>query len=911
MWFSATKISFLYRKKPNVYFKSFEHFINNLINAFARQSLIVCRLAEKAITSTRLAYFPFMKKYLLPSILTFFVHFCAVAQTDLSYYLPNNVLYDPAIPMPPSIIGHQVGEWHVTHDRLVNYMMALDKASDRITLEQTGLTYEARPLLLLTITSSKNHQNIESIRTQHLQLGDASKSGALDLKNMPAVFYLGCSIHGNEASGANAGLLMAYHLAAAKGPEIEKYLENTVILFDPSFNPDGLQRFSSWVNSRKSKVVATDANDTEHNEAWPGGRFNHYWFDLNRDWLVAQHPESQARAKKFQEWRPNVLTDHHEQGTNATFFFMPGEPSRVHPLTPDKNQELTKKMGEYHAKALDQIGSLYFTQEGYDDFYYGKGSTFPDVQGSIGILFEQASSRGHAQESSNGVLRFPFTIRNQFTTMLSSLKAINEMREELLSYQRDFFKTAAAEAAKDPVKAYIIGSKDKAKTHLFAEMALRQKIDVYKISSEQTINGKKFEAESSYLIPMNQTQYKLIQGMFYKQLKFKDSLFYDISSWTLPLAFGLDYEEVKTAPVLGEKITTLSAPVGKIIGTGDYAYVFEPYGYYTPRAMYRLLDKGIRIKVANEPFHGNGKKFDRGSILVSVDNQSRTPDQIQALMKEIAEKDAIDVFAFSTGLDYQGVSLGSGSFSVLRKPEIAIVIEGGISATDAGELWHLLDARYQIPVTLIPISIFNTASLQRYNTIIIPEGNHNAITDASKDKLRSWVQNGGVLIGFERALNFFASSGLGKFDLKKEDEQAKKDPAKPKPYADIDEALGAQQTSGAIFEAEADLTHPLLYGYTSARVPMFKANNLFMQKAPGAYANPLVYGNAPLISGYITKSNYDKLKNSSVLGIAAMGRGRVIGFAENMAFRAFWFGTNKMLMNAIFLGPTISAEASR
>ena len=272
------------------------------------------------------------------------------AQLDLSYYLPPHVKYDPAIPTPQSVIGHEVGEWHVTHDKLVAYMMALDKASDRISLQITGYTHEARPLLLLTITSPKNHQNIEAIRTQHLQLGEATKSGALDIKNMPAVFYLGSSIHGNEASGANAGLVMAYHLAAAQGPEIEKYLENTIILFDPSFNPDGLQRFTAWVNSRKSKVISTDPNDTEHNEAWPGGRFNHYWFDLNRDWLVAQHPESQARAKQFQAWRPNVLNDHHEQGTNATFFFMPGVPSRVNPLTPDKNQELTKKIGEYHPK---------------------------------------------------------------------------------------------------------------------------------------------------------------------------------------------------------------------------------------------------------------------------------------------------------------------------------------------------------------------------------------------------------------------------------------------------------------------------------------------------------------------------------------------------------------------------------
>jgi hypothetical protein len=857
-----------------------------------------------------------MKKTALLAVLLLATHLILPAQPKLSYYLPAGTQYNPAIPTPPSIIGHEVGEWHITHDRLVNYMKALDAASDRITLEQTGLTYEARPLLLLTITSPKNHQNIETIRTQHLQLSDASKSGSLDLKNMPAVFYLGCSIHGNEASGANAGLLMAYHLAAAQGPEIEKYLENTVILFDPSFNPDGLQRFSGWVNARKSMMVSADANDTEHNEAWPGGRFNHYWFDLNRDWLVAQHPESRARAKKFQEWRPNVLTDHHEQGTNATFFFMPGVPSRVNPLTPDKNQELTRKMGEYHAKALDQIGSLYFTQEGYDDFYYGKGSTFPDIQGSIGILFEQASSRGHAQESTNGVLKFEFTIRNQFVTMLSSLKAINEMREELLAFQRDFYKNASAEAAKDPVKAYIVGSKDKARVNLFAELALRQKIDVYKLSSTQTINGKTFDAASSYILPTNQQQYKLLQSLFYKQLKFKDSIFYDISSWTMPLAFGLDYEEVKTAPALGDKVTTVPPAQGQLIGQGKYAYVIEPHHYYLPRATYRLLDKGVRVKVSNEIFNADGKSFERGSILIPVDNQDKTPEQISAIIKEINDKDGIDVYALSTGLDYKGVSLGSSSFYVLTKPEIAMLIDGGVSPTDAGELWHLLDTRFQIPVTMIPINVFNSASITRYNTILMPEGSYNGITDGAKEKLKSWVQAGGVLIGFERALNYFNSAGLGKFDVKKEEDlpagqAGKKDPAKPKPYADIDENLRAQATSGAIFEAEADLTHPFFYGYSSNKIAMFKANNLFIQKANGAYSNPLVYGNAPLLSGYITKPNYDKLKNSSVMGTAALGRGRVIGFTENMAFRAFWFGTNKILMNAIFYGPMVSPEASR
>ncbi len=834
-------------------------------------------------------------------------------QTDLDYYLPDGVSYDPKIPTPKSVIGHEVGEWHVSHDRLVNYMMALDKASDRITLEQTGLTYEARPLLLLTITSPKNHQNLEAIRTQHLQLSDPQKSGALDVKNMPVVYYLGCSIHGNEPSGANAGLAMAYHLAAAQGPEIEKYLENTIILFDPSFNPDGLNRFASWANSRKSKLISADPNDTEHNEPWPGGRTNHYWFDLNRDWLVAQLPESQARIKKFQQWKPNYLADHHEQGTNATFFFMPGEPHRVHPLTLEKNQELTRRMGEYHAKALDQIGSLYFTQEGYDDFYYGKGSTYPDVQGAVGVLFEQASSRGHAQESVNGVLRFPFTIRNQFTTMLSSLKAVNEMREDFLNYQRDFYKTNSSDAAKDPVKAYLFGSsKDKVKAFHLVELLQRQSVEVYKPTSNQVINGKTYEVESSYIVPLNQPQYRAIKAMFEKRSQFKDSLFYDISSWTLPLAFGLEYEELKANPSLGEKVVSPKMPVGKLFGgKANYAYVFESYGYYAPRAIYRLLSHGIRTKVSTEPFfHSNGKKFENGAIMVSLDNQDMNPDQIDVYIREIAERDGIDVYAFNTGLDYKGVSLGSSSFQLLKKPEIAMLIEGGISANDAGEMWHLFDQRFNMPVTLMPVSVFNSTSIARYTTLILPPGNYSTISESAKEKLKLWIQNGGVLIGFENALSWLQTSGLGKFEIKKDDDASKKEMS-PRPYADIDENRGAEETSGALFETTVDLTNPLLYGYYDNKVALFKSNNIFMEKAKGAYANPMIYGGAPLLSGYIRKSNYEKLKNTSALGVSVLGRGRVIGFTEGVTFRAFWYGTNKLLTNAIFYGSFINSEAGR
>ncbi|MBX2967436.1 MAG: zinc carboxypeptidase [Cyclobacteriaceae bacterium] len=835
------------------------------------------------------------------------------AQPDLSYYLPDGVTYSPAIPTPKSVIGHEVGDWHVSHDRLVNYMYAVANASDRISIQETGRTYETRPLLLMVITSPKNQARLEEIRKQHVQLSDPNQSAGLDTQTMPNVIYMGFSIHGNEPSGSNAALAVAYHLAAAQGPEIEKLLDEVVILFDPSFNPDGLHRFSSWVNSKRGMQISPDPYDLEHNEPWPSGRSNHYWFDLNRDWLVAQLPESQARATSFHAWKPTILTDHHEMGTNATFFFQPGVPSRNHPLTPEKNLHLTRKIGEFHARALDKIGSLYYTQEGFDDFYYGKGSTFPDVQGAIGILFEQSSSRGHAQESIHGVLTFPFTIRNQFTTALSTLQAAQAMREELLNYQREFFRNNMAEAAKDPVKAYVFGSQDKYRSHHLAEIIARHDIDVFSLSSSQTINGKRYERDGSYVVPMNQKQYRLIKSIFEKRTRFQDSLFYDISSWTLPLAFALDFDEVKVASanLQGDKFDVSKKPMGKIIGgRSDYAYVFETYGYYAPRALYRLLSRGIRVKVANNEFHhSDGKKFAPGSILIPLGIQEKSADLIEYIIKEIATDDGIDVYAFNTGLDYVGSSLGSNSFSTLREPKIALLVGGGVTSLEAGEIWHLLDTRFHIPVSLVPVDVFNRINPDKYNTIILAGGSYNSLSDGTKEKLRTWVQKGGVIIGQRTALNWLNSAGFGKFDMKKT--ESKDESANPKPYNNIAFTAGAQSISGAIFEIQADLSHPLFYGYTSSKIPVFKSGAMFMERSKNAFGNPATFTNNPLISGYITRESLDKLKNASFTGSSSLGQGRVIGFTENLAFRAFWFGTNKMLMNAIFYGHTISAGASR
>ncbi|RNC80212.1 MAG: zinc carboxypeptidase [Winogradskyella sp.] len=829
-----------------------------------------------------------MQRILSLALLFITISFYGQSNVDLSYYLPNDVQYDNNIPMPKSIIGHEVGEWHITHDKLVQYMYALAQASDRITIENRGKTFEDRPLLLLKITSPANHSRLSTIKQEHVKATQIDNTDT----NRPIVVYQGFSIHGNESSGSNAALAAAYYLAAAQGPKIDALLNNTVILFDPSLNPDGLQRFAYWANTNRSQNLNPDPNDREYSEVWPGGRTNHYWFDMNRDWLPVQLPESRVRIKTFHEWMPNILTDHHEMGTNSSFFFQPGIPSRTHPLTPKLNQDLTKQIATYHAKALDKIGSLYYSEESFDDFYYGKGSTFPDINGGIGILFEQASSRGHIQESVNGLLTFPFTIRNQFTAALSTLEAANGMREDILNYQHNFFKNARNEAKKEGKKAIVFGDeKDAARTYHMAEILKRHNIKFHDVKADFSVDGKQYKKGYSYIVPKNQNNTRLINAMFEKRTQFKDSLFYDISAWSFPLAFNLDYAETTTAEA-GAEINDLKFKKGGVREKSNYAYLTEWHEYYSPKFLYQVLKHGIRVKTSQKQFKANGKSYDYGTLMIPAQNQSLSNEKLFKLLDKLAQESHISIDAVSTGLN-DGIDLGSNNFRPLQLPKIALLVGDGMTSYDAGEIWHLLDTRYNIPVTKLDTKNFSRANLSRYNAIIMVNG--SGLNEGNTKKLQSWIRDGGTLIGYRRALNYLNGKKFMKIEFKKPKLVAKNITREQR-----SNFRGAQVIGGAIFETNLDRSHPINFGYKNSTLPMFRNTTLFVKPDKNSYNNPIQYTKDPLLSGYISKQNLDSLSGTVPLKIGGLGRGKVVAFTDNTNFRAFWYGTNKLLMNAIF-----------
>ncbi|MDP5138954.1 MAG: M14 family metallopeptidase, partial [Spirosomaceae bacterium] len=809
------------------------------------------------------------------------------------------VTYNPDIPTPQQFLGYQLGEQHITPYENYAYMRELARLSDRITVETYGKTYENRELLLLTVTSPANQARINEIKAEHKKLVNSETSRSVNTANMPIVVWMGYSVHGNEASGANSSLLSAYHLAAAQGAEIDELLKNTVILIDPCINPDGGNRFATWVNHNRSQTLVSDNNSREFSETWPGGRTNHYWFDLNRDWLYQQLPESRGRLVKFYEWRPNILTDHHEMGSGSTFFFQPGIPERTNPNTPKSNIALTAKIGEYHAKGLDKIGSFYYTQENYDDFYYGKGSTLPDVNGSVGILFEQASSRGHLQETPNGVMSFAFTIRNQFSATLSTLKAAKEMRVEMLDHMKNFYQ----EKADYPTKAYVFGGgNDAASTWEMVNMMKRNDIKINRLKRNESIDGKQFTTDNAFVVSTNQPQHRLINSLFEKRTTFEDSAFYDVSAWTIPLCMNVPYAESKSAISLGDEVTNNAFPQGKVVGESSYAYVFEWNSYFAPRAAYELMQKGYRLKVARSPFKAvinNGEKqFGYGTIQVIAKGGSEE----SAMLKTLAERDAIDIYAINTGLTSSGIDLGSEQFMVLEMPKPLMLVGSGVDNTDAGEVWHLLDTRVNIPLTMVDVDRVGRINLSDYTHLIMVSGNYG---DLSKDQIQRFVSGGGVIVGMSEATQWLSRNGLSSVKFK--DRAKSTDDGTKQPYALRDDYSGAMATAGTIFETKIDPSHPICYGYDQTTLPIFKVNNISFEDTGDPYNTPVMFTANPLMAGYVHPRNEKNIKNSPAIIAQRSGRGRIISMSDNPNFRAFWYGTNKLFLNSIFFGKVVES----
>ncbi len=830
----------------------------------------------------------------------------ARGQQPLTYFL-DDIEYDAGVPSPEEFLGFQIGEWHLHHALLVHYMEKLAETSERAMIYEYARSHEFRPLVHLVITSEENMRNLEELRANHLALTDPERSAGMDVSGMPAVVRLGYGVHGNEPSAHNAAPLVAYYLAAGQDPKVQEILDNMIIVIDPSLNPDGQDRFASWVNRHKSKTLNPDPANREFRDVWPGSRTNHYWFDLNRDWLPVQHPESKGRVLAYHQWKPNINTDHHEFGSNSTFFFQPGEPLRVNPRTPAVTDELTLEVAMYHAAAFDRIGQTYYTQQGFDDFYYGKGSTYPDVQGSIGILFEQASSRGHQQETIHGILDFAQTVRNQVVVSMSSIEAGLNMRETLLNHLRWFYSSALDEAGANDFAAYVFGdAHDQGKNRHFLDILQTHQVRFYDITGSLNVDGETFEPGRAWVVPLRQPQYRLIQSMFEKVLTFEDSLFYDVSTWTKPLAFNMPYGQIASARQLaniqGEQVSDIELPAGRVAGgQADMAYLFSWDEYYAPRALYYLQNKGLRTHVATEPFtmkiNGNEKDFHFGTIMVPVKTQDIDAASLYAVVSEAARCAGIEMVAVNTSLVEEGIHLGSGSFAFLRKPEILMLIGQGTNSREAGEVWHMLDQRFAMPITKVEVERASSVDLNRYNVVVLVSGSYGGIGNAAREELMRWSRSGGTIVAFGTANSWLERNDFVNMEFVSLPET--EDPL-TMPYHLRSNIRGARRISGSIFLASLDTTHPIGYGYRRSHLPVYVSGTFAAKPSGNPFSTPLVFDENSLMSGYVWQPYKNHLDKTAGVLINRSGRGSVVSIIHNPNFRGFWFGNSKLFMNALF-----------
>ncbi len=819
-----------------------------------------------------------------------------LVQGQANYFYPNKGNFDASIPTPEQFLGYAIGEQHTRHDRIVAYLKELDRLSDKVSFEIIGETFERRAQVVAIFSSPENHKNIEQIRLQHL----SNQTNGTNNK-VPLVIHLAYNVHGNEPSSSEAALLTAYYLTASQSEQTKEWLNNMIITLDPVINPDGRDRHTHWANMHKGTPPVADPNDREHNEIWPGGRFNHYWFDLNRDWFLGTFPETRNRINFFHKWRPYVQTDHHEMGTNSTFYFDPGKESSNNPIVPDYlYKNIYPKFGEYFTKATNSIGSMYFTKEAFDKLYPGYGSSYINFYGGAGFLFEQGSSRGHVQETTTIPITFGFTIRNQFTASLATITASLAEKESLIEMRKQFYVTAKQQATNSIIKGYSFGdAKDFNRTKAFIDLLLLHKIDIYKVPNS-----------TDYFVPTAQDNYIMVKSIFENQITYKDSTFYDASTWSLIHAYGLPFTEVKSSMVLTEKVNAPLVLNNTPIVKSNYAYLVSNTDYNIHQFIYALQTEGVFVQTATRTFstniNGENKNFGYGSIIISVQQQKVDADILYNIISKASLAANIKVHTVSTGFSNSGIDLGSNYIKTLKKPEAAMIIGNGVAASEAGEIWHLLDQRLHMPITKIDILNFSRVRLERYNTLVMVSGAYNFLDKNSVDKIKAWVQNGNTLITIKSGADWAIKNGFTKFKLAV-------DSSTTKGRLDYDKASdmeGAKALGGSIFSIDLDTTHPIGYGFSKRKVSVYKNNSTFFQNSTSAYNTIAQYTNTPLVGGYLHPNSLKMIKNSPSILVGTEGSGRVILFADEPNFRGTWYGTNKLFLNALFLGSIMTTPGA-
>ena len=840
--------------------------------------------------------------------------------------------YDDAIPTPESVLGYEIGTHFTLYADVVRYLQAVADASDRVTMQSYGETYEGRTLYYLVFTSPANHGNLDAIQegNQRLAAPEAlSNAERQDLmQNHPLTVSYSYTIHGNEGSSTEAAMRVAYRLAAATDAETQALLNDIVFVMYPTVNPDGRDRYAYWQRSMNRNRVATDPDDIAHDEPWPQGRTNHYWFDLNRDWIWTVHPEMDGLIDVYQQFMPQVHVDYHEQGYEDNYFTMPGTTPR-NGLLPDPYVALADTFGRANVDAFDRVGSAYFTREAFDFFYPSYGSSYPSVMGAIGMLTEQAGiGGGRAIENEDGYI---LTLRqrafNHYLTSIASLKAAQRNRERLMTY---FTDALSQETNTVDTEAYIFPDDDGAGylTDLLEvldkhNIAVERATESFRASDAMDYrtgerSTRTFE-RGTYLVRTNQPRHLFINTLLQRRVAFDDSVMYDMSTWSAPLAYNLTAYSTRQAPgVATESVEDAPVPpVGVLNPEARYAYVIDWNQRYAPTALSLLWERGYRVRAAHESFSTGRRTFPAGSLVVLL-GRNYAKENPTRDMQSIAREAGVRIVGLDTGRMADGPDLGSENHAVLTQPKVAMLVDQPFSTYTSGQVWYLFDQETRLPVTRIRASTlqesgtgegryvrYGKAALNDFDVLILPNGYNLSAVFGDGEALMDWVERGGTVVAAENSAAYFTQDGAELTGVEMVADTTRV-VGPYTAYGDRSDAYGLDGIPGAALTGRIDTTHPLAFGLGDGLYTL-KYGSDAMVASPDLQTAGYYTRDADdlLVSGYASQENLQKLAGGSFAATVERGQGRIVFLLDNTQYRMFWRGPSRMMQNAVMLVPAL------
>lgn len=812
---------------------------------------------------------------------------------------------------PEEFLGYKTGSRYTPHWKIVSYFnYVAANAPSSVKLQQYGETNEGRPLLLAFISSSENIQQLESIRMNNLRLANLAKDKAAPSEeNAPALVWLSYNVHGNETSSSEAALMTIWALVDPSNARTKEWLKNTVVIIDPCMNPDGRDRYVNWFNSIVGKNANPQRISREHREPWPGGRTNHYNFDLNRDWAWQTQLESRQRIKVYNEWMPQIHVDYHEQGVNEPYYFAPAAQPYHDVITPWQ-RDFQVTIGKNHAKYFDANGWLYFTKEVFDLYYPSYGDTYPTYNGAIGMTYEQGGggAGGAAVINDEGdTLTLLDRATHHFTTSLSTIEIASLNAGKLVKEFRKFFNDAVTSGAGE-YKTYVIKNNLKDIERIGSLLDLLDKNGIQYNAGSGSGKGynyntgkeESFSMNNDILISSLQPRSAMVKVLFEPKGRLVDSATYDITAWSLPYAYGLTGYASRDRLNAGTTITKR-----KVVNEEtNYGYVIPWNGIQTVKTAGQLLQKGILLRFSETPFEVNGNKFDRGAILVLKTANKSLGNNLWNEVRKTADANNVKLFSVTTGFVDKGFDFGSDKVHPFKAPKVVLLTGEGIGSNAAGEIWHFFEQQIDYPVTLVNVSDIGRINFNETDVIIMPDGNYKFLTDkVQTEAFKEWINKGGRVVALEGAVGALSKAEFG-LKVKKGDEQEKKDEKENyevlKKFEERERDFIPSITPGSIYKVELDNTHPLAFGYPDYYYTLKMDDNVYDFIKEGGW-NVGVIKKDNQVAGFVGSKLKSKLKDGLVFGVQQMGNGTISYLTDNIMFRNFWENGKLMFCNAVFL----------